>query len=120
MERKKIAEIRDRINQTENLSDLERSFSHAISSFLNQILDSNFNVSEEDIRFKPSNTKYYELSTRLRRAKVFKETWTHSNIPHFIEHVADSAYHKYIHIKKHQEKTTKKIRNGNSANRRFS
>ena len=110
LERKCIGSIRKKVDLSENRKDLEMAFSHSISTFLNQAFQDDLSFSNDDVTFKPYMKVKYELSPRLKNSKEFMETWEHSNLPHFINQIADTTYHKYIHMSKHGEKTVRKIR----------
>ena len=110
LERKCIGSIRKKVDLSENRKDLEMAFSYSISTFLNQAFQHNLSFSNEDVVFKPNMKVKYALSQRLMNSKEFMKTWEHSNLPHFISQVADTTYHKYIHLGKHGEKTVRKIR----------
>ncbi len=110
LERKCMGSIRKKVDLSENRKDLEKAFSYSISTFLNQAFRHDLSFSNEDIVFKPNMKVKYVLSQRLMNSKEFMETWEHSNLPHFINQVADTTYHKYIHLGKHGEKTVRKIR----------
>lgn len=110
LERKCMGSIRKKVDLSENRTDLEMAFSHSISTFLNQAFQHDLSFSNEDVIFKPNLKVKYVLSQRLMNSKEFMETWEHSNLPHFINQIADTTYHKYIHLGKHGEKTVKKIR----------
>lgn len=110
LERKCIGSIRKKVDLSENRKDLEMAFSHSISTFLNQAFQNDLSFSNEDVIFKPNMKVKYVLSHKLMNSKKFMETWEHSNLPHFISQIADTTYHKYIHLGKHGEKTIRKIR----------
>ena len=110
LERKCMGSIRKKVDLSENRTDLEMAFSHSISTFLNQAFQHDLSFSNEDVIFKPNLKVKYVLSQRLMNSKEFMETWEHSNLPHFINQIADTTYHKYIHMGKHGEKTVRKIR----------
>ena len=110
LERKCIGSFRKKVDLSENRKDLELAFSHSITAFLNQAFQQDISFSEDDVTFRPNKKVKYALSSRLMNTKAFMETWEHSNLPHFINQIADTTYHKYIHMGKHGEKTIRKIR----------
>ena len=110
LERKCMGSIRKKVNLSENRKDLELAFSQSITAFLNQAFQQDISFSEDDVIFRPNMKVKYALSSRLMNTKVFIEAWEHSNLPHFINQIADTTYHKYIHMGKHGEKTDRKIR----------
>ncbi len=110
LERKCIGSIRKKVDLSENKKDLEITFSHSISTFLDQAFQHDLSFSNEDVTLKPNSKVKYALSQRLRDSKEFMGIWEHSNLPHFINQIANTTYHKYIHMSKHGEKTVRKIR----------
>ncbi len=110
IERKCMSSIRKKVDLSENRKDLEMVFSHSISTFLNQAFQHSLSFSNDDVIFKPNMKVKYALSPKLINSKKFMETWEHSNLPHFINQIVDTTYHKYIHMGKHGEKTVRKIR----------
>ena len=110
VEKKYMSMLRKRITSSESKTDLAKNFSCTVSSFLNNVLDDEPAVYENDIIFKPDSGKKYMLSTKLKKSEHFLNTWNNSNLPHFMSKAADSAYHRYLHLDKHTEKTEKKIR----------
>ncbi len=109
-EKKYMSMLRKKITESENKTDLSRSFSCTVSDFLNSVLDEKTEVYENDISFSPDTGEKYTLSPKLKHSENFINTWNNSNLPQFIGKAADSAYHRYIHLCKHTEKTEKKIR----------
>ena len=110
LERKCMGSIRKKVDLSENRKDLELAFSHSITAFLNEAFQQNMSFSEDDVIFRPNKKVKYALSSRLMNTKAFMDTWKHSNLPQFINQIADTTYHKYIHMSKHGEKTVRKIR----------
>ena len=114
VEKKYMSILRKKITTSESKADLARNFSCTVSSFLNNVLDNKTSVYEDDISFRPDIGNKYLLSPKLKQSEYFLETWNNSNLPHFISKAADTAYHRYIHLNKHTEKTEKKIRQNSS------
>ena len=110
VEKKYMSILRKKITTSENKTDLAKIFSCTVSSFLNNVLEDEPSVYENDIIFKPDSGKKYIFSTKLKQSEHFLNTWNNSNLPHFMKKAADSAYHRYLHLNKHTEKTEKKIR----------
>lgn len=105
-------EMRNKINTSEDKIDLENHFSCTVSNMLRKIFeDKNIRITNGDIYFDPSQKHYYRIDGNLLDSKIFKTTWENSDLQSVINRIAASAYHKYVHMKKHPEKTEKKIRN---------
>jgi len=111
LEKRFLSAMRERINNAEDRIDLENHFSRTVKNFLMEATDNSFKITEDDILFSPDHENYYEISDKLKSSKEFIQTWENSNLPNFLKKVADSTYHKYIHLGKHLEKTERKIRN---------
>ncbi len=116
LEKKYLGKIRKNINKSENKKDLEKIFSFTVSDFLNHVLDEEIKISETDISFSPVQKNRYIFSPRLLESEYFIQKWNNSNLPGFINKVADTTYHRYLHLNKHIEKTEKKIRQSDSRN----
>ena len=114
IEKKYMSLLRKRINESENKADLVKNFSCTLSNFLNNVLDENTAVHESDVSFSPDTLKKFIISPELRQSDYFLNTWNNSNLPNFFSKAADTAYHRYIHLNKHTEKTEKKIRQSSS------
>lgn len=112
LEKKFLRQFREEVNNAENLSDLRNHFSYTITNLLVQALDAyDIGISEEDIKFDPESDNHYEISKNLKNNKYFQQTCKQSDLINVIDRFADTAYHHYIHINKHTERTNKKIRN---------
>lgn len=116
MEKKYMSLLRKKINESESKTDLVENFSSTVSNFLNQVFNESIAVHDNDIIFKPDTGDKFILSTKLKESEQFLNTWNNSNLPSFIGKVADTTYHRYIHLDKHTEKTEKKIRQSTSKN----
>jgi hypothetical protein len=118
VERKAIGQIRQSISHTESQSELMSSFSYNISQYINSIMQPDINVSAQDISFSPERDDHYILSKRLTESHEFNSLWNGTRLPHFVQKVADTTYHRYIHLSHHDEKTRSKIKKGQNLNPR--
>ncbi len=118
LERKAIGQIRQRISKTESQSDLSDGFSYNVSLYLNSIMQPEINVSAQDISFSPDRNDHYILSKRLTESNEFNSLWNGTRLPHFVQKVAETTYHRYIHLSHHGEKTRAKIKKGQNLNPR--
>lgn len=108
---KLIHELRDKLNNTENIADIRHVFSYTVIKLLNKAFEENdIVIDAEDVRFKPNNNTHYHISKRLMNINSFQETWQNSDLKNVINKYANSAYKRYLHTNKHLEKTNKKIR----------
>ena len=112
LERKFSPNVREKVNNAENVYDLEKNFAVVVNNFLQEAMkEENFEITGETIQFKPEEDDHFFIEKKLKNNKVFKEIWENSDLKNVIKRFADSAYHWYLHLEKHNEKTNKKIRN---------
>jgi hypothetical protein len=112
LEKEYISRLRNRINIAEDKVDLDNHFSHTLVNLLNEIFGGkDLKIAIDDVAFMPESKSHYWINDSLLNSEVFRETWGNSNLPHVIRKFADSAHRRYLHLNKHTEKTTKKIRN---------
>jgi len=117
-ERKLLSKLRMQVSRTSNTTDLGQTFSQTMSQFFNDVLETSFTISTKDIQFQPGQKDRFILSQRLQASAPFMETWTHSNLPHFMSKAANATWHRYKHLSNHPEKTQLKIRQANTLNSR--
>ncbi|MCF7858864.1 MAG: hypothetical protein K9N07_05995 [Candidatus Cloacimonetes bacterium] len=105
-------ELRDKINNSENIIDLKNNFVYTVINFMNKVFaEEQLSFDADDITFDPNKDEFYLLNDRLLQNQQFKKTWDNSDLKNVIGKFADSVKHRYIHLNKHNEKTNKKIRN---------
>ncbi len=117
LERKAIGKIRQRISSTESRSDLKNGFSFNVSQYINSVMEPDISVSAQDISFSPDGNNHYIISDHLLNSREFSSKWVGTRLPHFVQKVADTTYHRYIHLSQHGEKTRSKIKNGQKRSR---
>jgi hypothetical protein len=111
LERKYAHELRNKINHSENVSDLRRLFQHTVSNFLLEVFEEeDFTIREEDIQFVPEHKKYYSISDELQRKPAFKKIWDNSDLPDLLHRFSKAINNHYVALNKHNERTEKKIR----------
>jgi hypothetical protein len=111
LERKYAHELRNKINHSENVSDLRRLFQHTVSNFLLEVFEEeDFTIREEDIQFDPEHKKYYSISDELQRKPAFKKIWDNSDLPNLLHRFSKAINNHYVALNKHNERTEKKIR----------
>lgn len=118
LERKAIGQIRQRISSTESKADLRNGFSFNVSQYINSVMEPKVSIGPQDIAFSPEGNNHYILSERLTQSSEFNSMWKGTRLPHFVQKVADTTYHRYIHLSQHDEKTKAKIKRGQNLNPR--
>ena len=109
-----IHELRNNINNSEGPVDISNHFSYTTSKLLQAVFDgSDVKIAKDSVVFAPNSDNYFKLNNGLADNKVFWEVWENSDLPAVVSKFAEASYHRYLHHNKHQEKTNKKIRNGN-------
>ncbi|MCD4820226.1 MAG: hypothetical protein K8S23_16210 [Candidatus Cloacimonetes bacterium] len=112
IEKEYLHEMRNKINNSENKSDLKNHFSFTILNMLEEVFEEKeVELNGDDVLFDPKAEKYFILSSSLKDQVIFQETWKGSDLPNVIGRFAYSTYHRYLHLDKHLEKTERKIRN---------
>ena len=107
-----IHELRNNINNAENIIDLKNHFVFIVINFLNKVFEEKqIDIDADDIKFDLESKDLYILNERLTQNPDFKNIWENSDLKNVISKFAESVNHRYIHINKHNEKTNKKIRN---------
>ncbi len=103
-------EFREKLNRSEDGSDISNHFSHTITKMFNKIFGDKFKTKDPDIIFEPGNGPHFSFSRNLLDNVEFQNALENSNIGNIVERFAESAHHRYVHLAKHSEKTNSKIR----------
>ena len=103
-------EFRERLNHSEDASDISNYFSHTVTKMLNKIFGDKLTVKDPDIMFEPKGEAHFIFSRKLMDNKEFSDALENSDIGNIIQRFAEAANHRYIHLAKHSEKTNSKIR----------
>jgi hypothetical protein len=111
IEKQILHELRNKFQTAQSRRELENSFSHSLCTFLTKTCPDSITIHDKDISFSPAAKSHFTLSTDLIESETFMRTWVSSNLSGFVGKAADSAYHRFIHLEKHTEKTRSKIRN---------
>ena len=107
-----LHQMRDRINNSEDRTDLETNFSFTMKKLFDSVLDgSQLIVNDDAITFQPEAKGYYQVNKDLMNIMEFKSLWNNSDISNVISKFALATYKRYKHLSKHPEKTNRKIRN---------
>ncbi len=112
LEKEFTPRMRSKINNAEDVVDLENHFSFTIVSLLKRVFpEGNIDIRMDDIVFDPRSKRYYSVSPRLTGSLAFQELWQSSDLENVLFRFADKTYRRYMHLCKHPAKTEKKIRN---------
>lgn len=110
MENEFLHDFRDKVGKAENVIDLGNAFSYTVSSFIKKAVGDELDVNIADVIFSPGEEGLYSLSPKLKDTPLFAEAIKNSDLKNIIDKFAETASHRYIHMKKHPEKTNLKIR----------
>lgn len=107
-----LHQLRDRINNSEDKTDLRNSFAYTTREFLERVFEnSKLPINDESFRFDPKAKDYFVINRKLKNNSEFKFMWENSDLPNLIGKFALSTFNRYKHLNKHPEKTNLKIRN---------
>jgi len=109
-ENKILPSFRQKINKAESTEDVKKFFVYTAIEFFENIFEGQMYFEYEDFVLIPEISPNYRLSERLLSSKNFISVWDDSDLPRVIHRLAESALHRYRHLKKHPEKTDSKIR----------
>lgn len=113
LEKKIIHEMRNSINNAENITDLEKQFSIIIKQLLAEVCDRQhiaFDLHGDPISFDPEAEQYYRISEELKKNRGFGDLIVSSDLKSIIGRFAASVHRKYLHLTRHREKARFKIR----------
>jgi len=110
LEKNFVRDLRLKVSQSENTTDVISSFSHVSGAFLRKVINEDFDLYDDDIIFDPSAKSKYRFSNRLMNNKAFANMVADSDIGRIIGSFAETAEHRYIHLSKHPLKSDLKIR----------
>lgn len=104
-------ELREKLNHSEDGSDVYNMFSFVIAKMLNRIFGEKLKVKNNDITFEPDCSTHFSFSRKLLDSDIFTDQLANSDIGNIVNRFAESAYNRYVHINKHLKKTNLKVRN---------
>ncbi len=109
-EQKVLPNFRQKISQAESTEDVKKFFVYTVRELFESIFAGKIDFEYEDIALMPSREPYYVLSKQLVFSNEFKSVWKDSDLPRLLFRLAETAVHRYKHLKKKPEKTEAKIR----------
>jgi hypothetical protein len=109
-EQKVLPNFRQKIGRAESTEDVKKFFVYTVQELLESILPEKFGFEYEDVALMPGKEPYYLLSKQLVSSNEFKSVWKDSDLPRLLSRLAETAVHRYKHLKKRPEKTEAKIR----------
>ena len=109
-EHKILPNFRQMISKAESTEDVKKFFVYTVTELFEDIFEGKMDFEYEDIALMPSSDSHYKVSKRLLSLKDFASAWNNSDLPVIINHLAESAMHRYKHLQKHREKTEAKIK----------
>ena len=111
IEKKLTPQFREKINRAEGVIDLENFFSHTVVQLLDQVLDGSFQLMPDDVQFDASCDGCYKISTRLKQNPAYRDLMKTSDLEQIIQRFASAVSSRYVHFRKHPERTPSNIRN---------
>ena len=109
-ERKILPNFREMISKAESTEDVKKFFVYTAIELFENIFEEKMGFEYEDIALVPKGDPHYKVSKRLLSLEDFAFAWNDSDLPVIIDHLAESAMHRYKHLQKHREKTEAKIK----------
>ncbi|MCK7521701.1 MAG: hypothetical protein MZV64_30455 [Ignavibacteriales bacterium] len=110
VERELAHEFRGRINASEDIVDLGNHFSGTMHRLVSHAIGSSHHLDPDAIVFDPDAAHSYSIRKSLRDDPTFQSLEKNSDLMRIISRFAEMTLHRYIHLKKHNERTDKKIR----------
>ena len=111
IEKEFFSKFRNRVTNSKKVDDLRRSFTNSVADLLGSLLNEDISLNEEDITFSPDEKNHYKLSEDFHGSSPFFEVLNDPEVRQILKKAAQTAHHRYLHLKKHPEKTELKIRN---------
>lgn len=111
VEKEFFSKFRNRVTNSEKLEDLRSCFTTSVAELLGTLLEEEISLNGEDITFRPDETDHYWINEELKSNSRVSELLQNPEVRQIVKKAAQTAYHRYLHLKKHGEKTELKIRN---------
>ena len=105
-----LPNFRENINRSESTEDVKKFFTYSVQELFKHVFEGRITFEYEDVSLTPESDSSYRLSERILNSKDFSSVWKNSDLPRVISRLAESALHRYKHLKKNPEKTGSKIR----------
>jgi len=109
-EQKVLPNFRQKISRAESTEDVKKFFVYTAQELLESIFAGKIDFKYEDIELIPGKEPHYLLSKQFAFSDEFKSVWKDSDLPRLLSRLAETAVHRYKHLKKRPEKTEAKIR----------
>ena len=105
-----LPKFRQMISKAESIEDVKKFFVYSVIELFENIFQGKIDFEYEDIALMPDSDPHYKVSKRLLSLEDFAFAWNDSDLPVIIDHLAESAMHRYKHLQKYPEKTEAKIK----------
>ena len=109
-EHKVLPNFRSKFNKAESTEDVKKFFVYTVMELMNNVFDGELKFEYEDCALKTDCAPFYSLSERILSSDAFQPVWTESDLQRVLYRLAESATHRYRHLRKSPEKTESKIR----------
>lgn len=113
-EKQLLPDFRKKITQSEDCVDLVNHFSYEMMLLMDNIFNHNaenrMRFDPEDILFDPMLDGHVRYSEKIMGFMKFRDAMEGSDLGNIISRFAETTKDRYIHLRKHPEKTRSKIR----------
>lgn len=108
IERDILPEFKMKLSKSEDGNDVKNLFSQTIYNMLKKVFEDNKALNVNDVKFEPELEHYFSITNP---DIMSHEVYEKSDLKNIIMRFANTSYDRYVHLKKHNEKTNLKIRN---------
>lgn len=108
IEKDLLHEFRDKISKSEDSLDVSNVFSRTAKSFLFEVFKDKISVQDTDCIFDPDKDESFQFSEKIMAEQDFLDTLGNSDMKNVIARFADTAKHRYLHLKKNPKHTVVK------------
>ncbi len=107
LEKEFLPPFREKISTSEDVTDVQKYFSHTIQAMLQKAFEKEeITINEEDIELA-TMPPYYTIK---KMDLSIQSLWENSDLKDIFHRFAEMAYKRYLHLQKNPSKTNKKIR----------
>ena len=104
-------EMRHRISMCGTMAELQSAFSEVSGKIIGNVVGPGAAVMPlRGIMFDAASRSHFTISEALDEQQLFREAWYSSDLPAIIGRFAESAWHRYLHLKHKPGRTNLKVR----------
>ena len=109
-EHKVLPNFRQNINKAESTEDVKKFFVYTVLELMDNVFSGEIKLQYDDCSLKTDQAPFYSLSERVLSSEAFQPVWDESDLGRVLSRLAETATHRYRHLRKNPEKTDSKIR----------